>query len=167
MSRFLQPSSLALILFLSFLSPIRAQTLSPTSSPTDLSHLVTALRAKANTIESSPATRTGFQSFISAHKLALESIRYSDYVVAHLLFEATLSAGSPVRVVVPTSQIFLTDADTFDTRKFDPWHQKTIYEYTRRDVPTLSFFPNHFSIFSCSSWKNMLALPNSHSSRSA
>jgi hypothetical protein len=23
----------------------------------------------------------------------------------------------------------------FDTGKFDPWKQKTIYEYTRRDVP--------------------------------
>lgn len=41
----------------------------------------------------------------------------------------------PVRVVVPTSQIFLTEEDTFDTKKFDPWHQKTIYDYTRRDAP--------------------------------
>jgi hypothetical protein len=40
-----------------------------------------------------------------------------------------------IRVVVPTSQIFLTDSDTLDTKKFDPWRQKTIYEYTRRDVP--------------------------------
>jgi hypothetical protein len=23
----------------------------------------------------------------------------------------------------------------FDTRKFDPWKQRTIYEYTRRDAP--------------------------------
>jgi hypothetical protein len=38
-------------------------------------------------------------------------------------------------VVVPTSQIFLEETDTFDTRKFNPWSQKTIYEYTRRDVP--------------------------------
>jgi hypothetical protein len=37
-------------------------------------------------------------------------------------------------VVVPTSQIFLTEADSFDTNKFNPWRQKTIYEYTRRDV---------------------------------
>jgi hypothetical protein len=40
-----------------------------------------------------------------------------------------------VRVVVPTSQIFLDETDRFDTKKFDPWRQKTIYEYTRRDVP--------------------------------
>jgi hypothetical protein len=44
--------------------------------------------------------------------------------------------GAPVvRVVVPTSQIFLDESDTFDTKKFNPWHQKTIYEYTRRDIP--------------------------------
>jgi hypothetical protein len=36
---------------------------------------------------------------------------------------------------VPTSQIFLDESDFFDTKKFDPWSQKTIYEYTRRDVP--------------------------------
>jgi len=40
-----------------------------------------------------------------------------------------------IRVVVPTSQIFLSEWDDLDTRKFDPWTQKTIYEYTRRDVP--------------------------------
>jgi len=43
--------------------------------------------------------------------------------------------GADVRVVVPTSQIFLTVNDSFATRKFNPWHQKTIYEYKRRDVP--------------------------------
>jgi hypothetical protein len=157
--------------------------------------------------------RLGFQSFVSAHKLAPGSIRYSDYVVVRLLFEATRDAGfwnlhwavtdqppnsdriwqqwrdvkrasavestataecdelsalyaflveragvksvglfwpAPnhtvavwvvrptvgpvVRVVVPTSQIFLDEGDMFDTRKFDPWRQKTIYEYTRKDV---------------------------------
>lgn len=39
-----------------------------------------------------------------------------------------------LRIVVPTSQIFLEPSDYFDTTKFDPWRQKTIYEYTRRDV---------------------------------
>jgi len=43
--------------------------------------------------------------------------------------------GPVIRVVVPTSQIFLEETDTFDTKKFDPWRQKTIYEYTRRDIP--------------------------------
>lgn len=43
--------------------------------------------------------------------------------------------GAEVRVVVPTSQIFLGINDSFGTKKFNAWHQKTIYEYTRRDVP--------------------------------
>jgi len=40
-----------------------------------------------------------------------------------------------VRVVIPTTQIFLDEDDYWGTRKFDPWRQKSIYEYTRRDVP--------------------------------
>ncbi|HYM75230.1 MAG TPA: hypothetical protein VE377_04560 [Candidatus Dormibacteraeota bacterium] len=43
--------------------------------------------------------------------------------------------GAEVRVVVPTSQVFLTVNDSFATRKFNAWHQKTIYEYKRRDAP--------------------------------
>jgi hypothetical protein len=43
--------------------------------------------------------------------------------------------GPAIRVVVPTSQIFLDETDFFDTKKFNPWSQKNIYEYTRRDVP--------------------------------
>ncbi len=42
----------------------------------------------------------------------------------------------PVRVVVPTSQIFLAETDTFGTDRFDPWRQRTINEYTRRDAAT-------------------------------
>jgi hypothetical protein len=45
------------------------------------------------------------------------------------------AAGPVVRVVVPTTQILLDETDRFDTKKFDPYRQKTIYEYTRRDVP--------------------------------
>jgi hypothetical protein len=176
--------------------------------------LVSVLREKAKALEGSFGMRHEFQSFTSAHKLSPESIRYSDYVVVHLLFEATRDAGfwnlhwaitdqppnsdriwkqwqsarrvsalestataecdelsalyaflveragvrgvgllwpypnhtvavwtvrpatgAAVRVVVPTSQIFLDETDSFDTKKFDPWHQRTIYEYTRRDVP--------------------------------
>lgn len=43
--------------------------------------------------------------------------------------------GSEVRVVVPTSQIFLEFTDSFGTRKFNPWHQKTSFEYKRHDAP--------------------------------
>lgn len=42
--------------------------------------------------------------------------------------------GSPVRIVVPTSQIFLDDDQSLGTEQFDPWTQKTIFEYRRADV---------------------------------
>ncbi len=179
-----------------------------------MGQLVSALRGKAEELEGSSGMRLGFHSFISAHKLSAENVRYSDYVVVRLLFEATRDAGfwnlhwaitdqppnsdriwqqwknverpsalestataecdelsalyaflversgvrsvglfwpAPnhtvavwvmrpatgpvVRVVVPTSQVFLDENDLFDTKKFNPWRQKTIYEYTRRDVP--------------------------------
>jgi len=45
------------------------------------------------------------------------------------------AGGAEVRVVVPTSQVFLDVNDSFATRKFNPWHQKTIFEYNRRDAP--------------------------------
>jgi hypothetical protein len=45
------------------------------------------------------------------------------------------TAARPVRVVIPTTQIFLDEGDYWGTRKFDPWRQKNVYEYTRRDVP--------------------------------
>ena len=184
-----------------------------TPSPT-LINLISAIRAKSKSLESSPAQRHAYDSFLAAHHLAPGSIPFSDFVLVHLFFEATRDAGywnmhwsitdqppnsdriwtqwksiaqpsfaqksataecdelsalfaflvqrsgvkgvglfwpypnhtvavwslhpantQPVRVVVPTSQIFLTEEDTFDTKKFDPWHQKTIYDYTRRDVP--------------------------------
>ena len=38
-------------------------------------------------------------------------------------------------MVVPTSQIFLDVNDSFGTKKFNAWHQKTIFEYKRRDAP--------------------------------
>ncbi len=43
--------------------------------------------------------------------------------------------GADVRVVVPTSQIFLEFTDSFGTKKFNAWRQKTVYEYKRRDAP--------------------------------
>jgi hypothetical protein len=42
--------------------------------------------------------------------------------------------GTEVRVVVPTSQTFLDVTDSFGTKKFNAWHQKTIFEYKRRDA---------------------------------
>lgn len=58
--------------------------------------------------------------------------------------------GGEVRVVVPTSQIFLDVTDSFGTRKFNAWHQKTIFEYKRRDVPDSFELPKPLFISSFS-----------------
>lgn len=205
---------------------VRSQDMKPIqsiSSPsgTNLAHLVSMIHGKAEALENTSGMRLGFQSFTSRRKLSPGSIRYSDYVVVRLLFEAARDAGfwnlhwtitdqppnsdniwrqwrnvnrpSPlaptasaecdelsalyaflveregvkgvgllwpapnhtvavwmlrpatgpvIRVVVPTSQIFLEESDFFDTKKFDPWSQKTIYEYTRHDVPDSYELPN-------------------------
>ena len=179
-----------------------------------LAQIVTAVRQKAKALENSSGMHLAFQSLLAAHHLSPDSVRYSDFVIVRLLFEATRdagfwnmhwsitdqppnsdriwsqwkavhrpstseptataecdelsalyaflvertgvksvgllwpttnhtvavwvlqpTAGPVIRVVVPTSQIFLEETDSFDTTKFNPWRQKTIYEYTRRDVP--------------------------------
>jgi len=196
-----------------------ASVVSP-DSHTTLLQFVNLIRARAKILEDSTAMQQDFRSFVSAHNLPPDSVSHHEYVVVHLLFEATRdagfwnmpwsitdqppnsdniwrqwhsvnqpsalkatataecdelsalyaflvertgvkpvglfwpyanhtvavwtlrpAAGVVVRVVVPTSQIFLDQSDTFYTRKFDPWHQKTIYEYTRRDVPDSFEFP--------------------------
>ena len=58
---------------------------------------------------------------------------YPNHTVA--VWEIHPAARQPVRVVVPTTQIFLGAEDLFGTRKFDPWRQRSIFEYTRRDAP--------------------------------
>jgi hypothetical protein len=187
---------------------------SPQLRETTLANLVSEVRERAKTLESSSGMRLSFQAFTNSYKIAPGSIRYSDFVVVRLLYEATRDAGfwnmhwtitnmppnsdrvwsqwkdagsvSPktptasaecdelsalfaflveragvrsvglfwpypnhtvavwvlhpatgadIRVVVPTSQIFLDVTDSFGTKKFNPWHQKTIYEYKRRDAP--------------------------------
>jgi hypothetical protein len=55
----------------------------------------------------------------------------------HVVAVWTLRHGAgdkPVRVVVPTSQIFLSDAESLGTRGFNPWRQKTIFDYRRQDA---------------------------------
>ncbi len=42
--------------------------------------------------------------------------------------------GKEARVVVPTSQVFLTSNATLGTKIFNPYTQKTIYPYHRKDV---------------------------------
>jgi len=175
--------------------------------------LLLQIREKATNLESSTGMQGAYKAFTVQHKIAPDSLHYSDFVIVRLLFEATRDAGfwnvhwsitdkppnsdevwrqwkgiarpsyiektataecdelsalfaflaarsgvksvglfwpypnhtvavwtvhpqgsQTIRVVIPTSQIFLSETDTFDTHKFDPWHQKTIYDYTRHDV---------------------------------
>lgn len=182
--------------------------------------MIAEVRARAKVLETSSGMRDSFKSFTAAYKIDPAGIRYSDFVIVRLLYEATRDAGfwnmhwtitnqppnsdrvwsqwkavesvSPVgqtaeaecdelsalfaflveragvhsvglfwpypnhtvavwvlhpengaevRVVVPTSQIFLGVNDSFGTKKFNAWHQKTIYEYKRRDVSDSFLLP--------------------------
>jgi hypothetical protein len=51
------------------------------------------------------------------------------------------AVGGEIRIVVPTTQIALSENDMFGTKKFNPWSQKTIFEYTRRDAPNSYVIP--------------------------
>lgn len=42
--------------------------------------------------------------------------------------------GNPVRIVIPTSQVFISHNAGLGTTEFDPSQQKTIYDYGRRDI---------------------------------
>src|SRR5579862_1283533 len=70
---------------------------------------------------------------------------YSNHTVA--VWTLQPANTQPIRVVVPTTQIFLEETDYFDTKKFNPWRQKTIYEYTRRDVPDTFQLPKPLADF--------------------
>jgi hypothetical protein len=192
----------------------------PSTSNSSLAQLIGTIRERAKSLENTSGMRLSFQSFTTAYKLPPQSVSYSNYVVARLLYEATRDAGfwnlhwtitdqppnsdniwrqwkrvtqaspvvptaaaecdelsalyaflagraglkgvglfwpfpnhtvavwvmhpanrDPIRVVIPTSQIFLEMTDSFGTRKFNPWKQKSIYEYTRRDAPDTFQFP--------------------------
>lgn len=56
----------------------------------------------------------------------------ANHTVAVWAFDAP--DGREVRVVAPTSQIFLDSVQSLDTDAFDPWAQKTIHDYVRRDA---------------------------------
>ncbi len=170
--------------------------------------------------------RTAFESFNSKLKVPKDAVRYSDFVIVRLMFEATRDAGfwnlhwavtnrepesdniwsqwqtvrqplyakptataecdelsalfaflsrslgvrgigllwpypnhtvvaweihpagrKAVRVVVPTTQIFLAQTDMFGTVKFDPWRQRTIPEYNRRDAQPALQIPRPLLVF--------------------
>ncbi len=51
------------------------------------------------------------------------------------------SAGESVRVVVPTSQVFLDSVQSLDTDRFDPWRQPRVYDYARKDIAADATLP--------------------------
>lgn len=57
------------------------------------------------------------------------------------------STPHETRIVVPTTQIFLSQSDTFGTRGFDPWKQAKIYEYGRRDIADDARLPPALTAF--------------------
>ena len=63
------------------------------SYTTTLADLQIALRARAKQLETSSGMQQGFQAFLSAHHLAPEAVRYSDYVLIRMYFEAARDAG--------------------------------------------------------------------------
>src|SRR5215470_9330086 len=63
------------------------------SSPNQLGQLIAAIHRKAKGLETSEGMRLGFKSFTTAYKIQPESIKYSDYVVVRLLYDATRDAG--------------------------------------------------------------------------
>lgn len=71
-----------------------------------------------------------------AHKLGVRNVGLLWPQWNHVVAVWTVQSedGSPVRIVVPTSQIFLGEDESLGTEQFDPWTQKTIFEYRRKDV---------------------------------
>ena len=70
--------------------PIQAPV---SASDTNLAQLVSMVHEKAEGLANSSGMRSSFQSFTSARGLSTESIRYSDFVIVRLLYEATRDAG--------------------------------------------------------------------------
>jgi hypothetical protein len=58
-----------------------------------VAHLVGEVRSRAKALENSSGMHNSFQSFTSAYKIAPGTIRYSDFVVVRLLYEARRDAG--------------------------------------------------------------------------
>src|ERR1041385_4673376 len=65
----------------------------PSTSSSNLAQLIGAIRGKAKLLEGASGMHSSFRSFTTAYKLPPESVSYSDYVVARLLYEATRDAG--------------------------------------------------------------------------
>lgn len=62
-----------------------------------------------------------------------------NHVVAVWIVDAR--GEDPTRVVIPTTQIFLEADATLGDRGFNPWKQRTIYDYRRQDIPADATLP--------------------------
>jgi hypothetical protein len=73
---------------------------------------------------------------VIARRLGVDRIGLMWPVWNHVVAVWTVrgAGGEDVRLVVPTSQIFLDRGATLGTDGFNPWKQKTIYTYRSRDV---------------------------------
>lgn len=74
----------------------------------------------------SSRSRVGLFWPTSNHTVAVWTIQPSPAVSGN--------APAEVRIMVPTSQVFLDGAQSLGTRGFDPWTQPKIFPYARRDV---------------------------------
>jgi len=57
------------------------------------------------------------------------------------------NAKKEIRIMVPTTQIFLQESDYFGTDKFDPWRQKSVFEYRGEDIKDTSLLPKKLADF--------------------
>ncbi len=72
-------------------------------------------------------------------------------------------AKKEIRIIVPTTQIFLQESDYFGTDKFDPWHQKSVNEYQGQDIKDTSpltkkltdFFIRQINKYACAAEKTL------------
>jgi hypothetical protein len=74
----------------------------------------------------SARSRTGLFWPTSNHTVAVWTIQSPPAGSANMPAE--------VRIVVPTSQVFLDGAQSLGTRRFDPWTQPKVFAYARRDI---------------------------------
>ncbi len=66
----------------------------------------------------------------------------------HVVAVWTVPRGEVIhRIVVPTSQIFLSSEASLGTEEFNPWKQKTIYTYRRKDVSLRHRIPGPVATF--------------------
>ncbi|MBI4821368.1 MAG: hypothetical protein HY791_34230 [Deltaproteobacteria bacterium] len=68
-----------------------------------------------------------------------------DHAIA--VWTAPGTSKKPVRIPVPTSQVGLDEAETIGTKEVDPWKQKTIYPYSRKDVDDQVTLPGRIATF--------------------